>query len=43
MASKQVLALSVETEKSIFFYTGTFFGLLGLIVKLLSELYKFVY
>lgn len=36
--ARQVLALSIETEKSVFFYTGTLLGLLGICAKLLAEL-----
>ena len=36
----QLLALSVETDKSVFFYTGAFIGFFGFILKLILELIK---
>lgn len=38
----QILGLSVETEKSVFFYAGTTMGLLAILTKLLNELWKLV-
>ena len=36
----QILGLSVETEKSIFFYTGTTMGLVAILLKILNELIR---
>lgn len=38
--AKQILALSVETEKSIFFYTGTVIGIANITLKLTMDLLK---